>query len=175
MSQDITAYLRTIHDFPKPGIQFKDISPLLNNPEAWETTIDQICRNVAAWGITKVVGMESRGFLVGVPVATELGVGFVMARKPGKLPGDLHSVSYGKEYGTDSLHMVKGLLTPEDRVLIVDDLLATGGTALAAAELVKLSGATTVGYAFIIELTGLKGGEKLTTTGAKVYSCVSFD
>lgn len=177
----VASVLRTIPDFPQPGIQFKDIGPLMNDPKAWETAIDDLCLQCAHLRITKVVGMEARGFLVGMSVANKLKVGFVAARKPGKLPGETHSVPYGKEYGKDVLEMSVGLLkstdpsVSTDRVLIVDDLLATGGTAEAAARLVKLTGATTVGYAFIIELTALDGRKRLETSSTPVFSVCQFD
>lgn len=176
LAKEISTTVRTVPDFPRPGIQFKDISPLLASPTLWKDVVKDIA-NVYRGSVDKVVGMDARGFLIGVAVAMELGIGFVMARKPSKLPGKKHSVSYGLEYGKDALEMEEGALTPGERVLIVDDLLATGGTAEAAGKLVKLCSGKVVGYAFIIELRSLKGKARLLqdSTDLTVYSCCTFD
>ncbi len=148
--------IRDVEDFPEPGIVFKDITPVLSDPDAFETAIDAM---VAPWlakepgsEITKVVGIESRGFIFGVPVAQRLSVGFVPIRKKGKLPFDSIAQSYEREYGPDTIEIHTDALGPGDRVLIVDDVLATAGTALAAAELVAATGATVAGFAVLIEL-----------------------
>jgi adenine phosphoribosyltransferase len=173
LPKDLATAFRSVPDFPKPGIIFRDIGPVLNNPVLWKRTVQDMATACRDKQITKVVGMDARGFLVGIPVAMELGVGFVMARKPSKLPGEKWSVSYGLEYGKDCLEMSKDLIQPGDRVLVVDDLLATGGTADAAAKLVACGGGSVVSYAFIVELTSLQGRQKLAPV--PVYSCCVFD
>lgn len=144
-----------IPDYPEPGVIFKDITPLLADPQGLSAAIDQISDHFMKAGITKVVGAEARGFLVGAPVAYRLGAGFVPARKPGKLPREVFSESYALEYGTEELQMHKDAMGPDDRVLIVDDLVATGGTAVATAHLTEQTGAKVVGFSFILELAYL--------------------
>lgn len=149
---DFESKIIDIPDYPEPGVVFKDITPLFDDAEALKATIDALADHFADKGITKVVGAEARGFMVGVPVAYRLGCGFVPARKPGKLPREVYSQSYSLEYGTDELQMHRDALSKGDRVLIVDDLVATGGTAVATAQLVEQSGAEVVGFGFILEL-----------------------
>ena len=144
-----------ILDYPEPGVIFKDITPLLADEQGLAAVIDDISDHFLKAGITKVVGAEARGFLVGAPVAYRLGAGFVPARKPGKLPRAVYSEKYALEYGTDELEIHKDALSPEDRVLIVDDLVATAGTAVATAKLIEKAGATVVGFSFILELAFL--------------------
>ncbi|MBN2404539.1 MAG: adenine phosphoribosyltransferase [Coriobacteriia bacterium] len=158
---DLEQYIRDIPDFPKEGIVFKDITPLLASPDGFRRAIDTIADEFADAGITKVLGAEARGFIFGGALAYRLGAGFVPARKPGKLPGKTTSAEYALEYGTDSLEIHEDAMGPSDRVLIVDDVLATGGTAAAKASLVSSSGAETMGFAFLIELDFLSGREKL--------------
>lgn len=153
--------LRTVPDFPKPGIQFKDISPILADPALLRTAVRALALPYADMGITKVVGVESRGFLFGTPVADWLGAGFVLARKPGKLPAATLREDYELEYGTDAVEIHADALVPGDRVLIHDDVIATGGTAAAAARLVERVGAELVGFAFLIELAFLNGRDQL--------------
>lgn len=148
-----------IPDYPEPGVIFKDITPLLADPQGLATAIDKIADHFMKEGITKVVGAEARGFLVGAPVAYRLGAGFVPARKPGKLPREVYSERYALEYGTDELQMHKDAMGEGDRVLVVDDLIATGGTAAATARLAQQTGATVVGFSFILELAYLKPRE----------------
>ena len=155
-----------IPDYPEPGVVFKDITPLLADPQGLGSVIDDISDHFMKAGITKVVGAEARGFLVGAPVAYRLGAGFVPARKPGKLPAETIEESYDKEYGTDTLEMHKDAMGPDDKVLIVDDLIATGGTALATAKLVEQTGAKVVGFSFILELAFLNPRDVI----AKEYS-----
>ena len=172
---ELSNSFRSIPDFPKPGIIFKDISPILADANLWKETINDIANAFRNKNITKIVGIDARGFLVGISLAMELGIGFVMARKPSKLPGEKLSVSYGLEYGKDCLEISKDSIQPDDRVLIVDDLLATGGTAEAAGKLVSLGNGIIVGYAFIVELKSLKGRERLMKSGKEmVYSCCYF-
>lgn len=157
---DLTPYLRDVPDFPKPGILFKDITPLLSDPTALDASITQLA--ALGWdGVTKVVGIESRGFIFGVPLALRLGVGFVPVRKPGKLPYKTHSREYSLEYGTDRLEIHQDGVGGADRVLIVDDLLATGGTMAATCELVEAAGATVAGCSAVIELGFLDGRKRL--------------
>ena len=147
-------YVVTIPDFPKPGILFRDVTPVLQHPEAFREATDQFEEFAKKIDANVVVGPESRGFIFGAPVALDLGLSFVPARKPGKLPRETVSVSYDLEYGTAEIHVHKDAIKPGDRVLIIDDLLATGGTARAAAELVEKLGGTVAGFAFVIELYG---------------------
>ncbi|MGC6488651.1 MAG: adenine phosphoribosyltransferase [Planctomycetota bacterium] len=152
---DLAAYLRDVPDFPKPGILFKDITPMLAAPEAMTAATEQLA-GLEFGAIDKVAGIESRGFLFGVPLAMKLGIGFVPIRKPGKLPWKTHRVEYELEYGTDAVEIHQDAVQPGERVLIVDDLLATGGTMAAAADLVEACGAEVAGCAFVVELAFLQ-------------------
>jgi len=158
---DLKSLIRDIPDFPKPGILFRDITTLLSHPEGLRYTIDTLTEKCKVMGLTPdyIVGMESRGFLFGVPLAYQLGSGFIPVRKPGKLPAAVHQIEYDLEYGTDSLEIHQDALQNHHSVLIVDDLIATGGTAKATAELLSRVGCNVLGFAFIIELTDL-GGRK---------------
>lgn len=159
--KDLKNYIRDIPDFPKEGIIFKDITPLWKDKDAFSQTIDIIGERYKNHQIDVVVGVEARGFIVGAPVAYKLGVGFVPMRKPGKLPYKTTSVSYELEYGIDTIQMHEDGVNPGERVLIVDDLLATGGTARAMCKLVEQAGGKVVELAFIVELTFLHGKDKL--------------
>ena len=165
--------IRDVPDFPKPGILFKDITTLIRDPQALGDALDLLAEPFAGQGITAVVGMESRGFIFGVPVAERLGVGFVPIRKPGKLPAATVREEYELEYGTDSLEMHRDALGRADRVLVVDDLLATGGTAEATVRMIRAVGAEVAGVAFVIELGFLDGRAKLE--GVTLHSLVVFD
>jgi adenine phosphoribosyltransferase len=159
---DIKALIREIPDFPKPGINFKDITTLLRDPEGLQYTIDLMAEKCASLEADFVIGMESRGFIFGAPLACKLGTGFIPVRKPGKLPAAVHSVEYQLEYGMDRLEVHQDALhPPESKILIVDDVIATGGTAGATAKLVQQTGCTLVGFAFVIELTALNGRQNL--------------
>lgn len=158
---DLATYIRDIPDFPKEGIVFKDITPLLASPEGFREAVDLIHGEYSDAGVTKVMGAEARGFIFGGAVAYKLGAGFVPARKPGKLPWQTAHATYELEYGTDSLEIHEDAVGPGDVVLIVDDVLATGGTAAAKGQLVTQAGATVAGYAFLIELDFLGGRAKL--------------
>lgn len=158
---NLDAYIRDIPDWPKEGIVFKDITPLLASPDGFHNAIDTLAQNFAGKGITKVMGAEARGFIFGGALAYRLGAGFVPARKPGKLPWTTSSVTYDLEYGTDSLEVHADAIGEGDVVLIVDDVLATGGTAAAKASLVTETGASLAGFAFLIELDFLEGRKKL--------------
>jgi adenine phosphoribosyltransferase len=157
----IGSLVRDVPDFPRPGILFRDITTVLGDPVAWRATVDQLCEAVAGWPCDVVVGIESRGFILGSVLAYRLGVGFVPVRKPGKLPAAVHSVDYELEYGLDSLEIHQDALQAGSRVLLVDDLLATGGTAAAAAGLVRACGAQVAGAVFLVELAALGGREPL--------------
>lgn len=158
---DLKDKIRVIDGFPKEGISFKDITTLLQDGEALKLTIDKIVEHLKDKNIDLIVGPEARGFLFGVPVAYAMGIGFVPIRKPGKLPYDTMKVEYDLEYGTDSLEIHKDSIKPGQRVAIVDDLLATGGTVSAVAKLVEEVGGEVVSLNFVIELTDLNGREKI--------------
>ncbi|MGP1382565.1 MAG: adenine phosphoribosyltransferase [Thainema sp.] len=158
---DLKALIRDIPDFPKPGILFRDITTLLQNPDGLRYTIDLMAEKCASLQPDYILGMESRGFIFGPPLAYKLGTGFVPVRKPGKLPAAVHAVEYELEYGTDSLEMHQDALHEGAKVLIVDDLIATGGTAAATAQLVEQTGAEVIGFGFIVELLALAGRQKL--------------
>lgn len=157
---DLKEKIRIIEDFPKEGISFKDISTLIADGEAFKYAIDKIANNLKDKNIDLIVGPEARGFIFGVPVAYALGIGFIPVRKKGKLPCETLSVSYGLEYGEDILEIHKDAIKNGQRIAIVDDLLATGGTIEAAVKLVELSGGEVVSLNFAIELTELKGADK---------------
>ena len=159
--QDIARHIRDVPDFPKPGIVFKDITPLLLDPTAFRRAVELMTAPFRDARISRVVSIESRGFLLGAPIALGLKAGLVPMRKPGKLPAERGRVEYALEYGTDALEMHRDAVTPADRVLIVDDVLATGGTAEAAAKLVRAHDSAVVGFTFLIELDFLKGRERL--------------
>ena len=154
--------LREIPDFPKPGILFYDVTTLFKNPECLQSIIDKLYEMYKDKGITKVVGIESRGFILGGALAARLGAGFVMARKPGKLPAETIEETYAKEYGTDTIQIHKDAIDENDVVLLHDDLLATGGTMAAAYRLVKKCGAKNIFVNFVIELKGLNGRNAFT-------------
>lgn len=170
---NLRAMIREIPDFPKPGVSFKDITTVMRDGPAFRYVIQQLADHYRSRGVSAVVGVESRGFLIGAPLAYELGVGFVLVRKPGKLPGERLRVEYELEYGTDALEIHADAAGPGDRVLLVDDLLATGGTIAAAAELVGRLGAEIVGFGFLIELAYLGGRAKLPPV--EVYTLVRYD
>ena len=169
---DLKQHIRNVPDFPKAGILFYDITTLLRNPKGLEATIDRLSEPYLKSSIDLVVGIESRGFILGSPVAQRLGAGFVPIRKPGKLPAKSRKESYELEYGTDALEIHEDAVERGQRVLIVDDVLATGGTAAAAARLVKHLGAELLGLSFLIELTFLNGQSKLQ--GESVYSVLQY-
>lgn len=158
---DLKSKIRHVPDFPKPGILFYDVTTLLREPGGFRGAIDHLAAPYRNRDITLVVGIESRGFILGAAVADRIGAGFVPVRKPGKLPSACVRATYDLEYGTDSLEMHRDAIDGGQRVLIVDDLLATGGTARATVDLVKQGGGVVAGLAFLIELTALNGREKL--------------
>lgn len=165
--------IRDIPDFPKPGIMFKDITPVLADPKLFRATVDHFAEMYAGEHVDVVVGMESRGFLFGAPLAMELSASFVPARKPGKLPYKTVAVSYDLEYGSATLEIHTDAIKPGDKVLVVDDLLATGGTAKATCELIEKLGGTVEACLFVVEL-GFLGGRK-GLEGHKIASIVNYD
>jgi adenine phosphoribosyltransferase len=170
--EDLKAHIREVPDFPKPGINFYDITTLLQDPLALRMTVDRFVWLFAQQRIDKVVGIESRGFMFAPIVAYDLNAGFVPVRKPGKLPYKKIRETYDLEYGTDSIEMHADAIQPGEHVLIVDDLVATGGTALAAAKMVESLGGKVAGFGFIIELTFLPGRQKLQ--GYEVESLIQY-
>lgn len=173
-ASDLKALIRTVPDFPKPGILFRDITTLLRDPAGFHACIEALAAAAAPFSFGRVVGIESRGFIVGAALALRLGRGFVPIRKPGKLPAENFGHDYELEYGTDRVEMHADALDPGERVLLVDDLLATGGTALAACRLIAMAQARVAASAFVIELEGLPGRTRLAAVPVPVVSIVSF-
>ncbi len=159
---DFKQHIRAIPDFPKPGILFYDISTLLAHPQAWQATVDRLAEAIKPHKPDLLVGIESRGFLVAAPLAFAIGSGFAMVRKKGKLPGKTVRYSYDLEYGTDTIEIQEDAISPGQRVIVVDDLVATGGTMQAAVDLVQQRGGVVPSVACIIELTFLEGRGKLS-------------
>jgi adenine phosphoribosyltransferase len=157
----LAALIRDIPDFPKPGVVFKDITPLLADPDALRTVVDELADAFTGTRVDRVVGIEARGFILGAPVAYRLGAGFAPVRKAGKLPWDTEGESYELEYGTDLLEAHRDAVQPGESVLVVDDVLATGGTAAATGRLVEKLGGTVAGFAFLIELGFLAGRDRI--------------
>jgi adenine phosphoribosyltransferase len=169
---DLRPWIRDIPDFPKPGILFKDITPLLHDPRAFGASIDQLAAHHAGRQIDTIAAAEARGFIFGAPLALKLGAGFVPIRKPGKLPYATVATEYQLEYGTDRLEVHTDAFKPGSRVLLLDDVLATGGTMRACCELVSGTGASVVGCAFLMELSFLGGREKLAPY--EVFSLITY-
>jgi adenine phosphoribosyltransferase len=172
MSELIARHIRDVPDFPKKGIVFKDITPLLASPEAFQHVVDAFTERYRNRGIKKVVAIESRGFIFGAPLAYALGAGLVIVRKPGKLPWQCVREDYALEYGTDSLEMHKDGIVAGDKALVIDDLLATGGTAGAVGRLIGKQGGEVAEYAFVVELAFLDGASRLGKE--KVFSLVQY-
>ncbi|WP_113632867.1 adenine phosphoribosyltransferase [Pectobacterium peruviense] len=166
--------IKSIPDYPKLGILFRDVTSLLEDPVAYAASIEMLANRYRNTGVTKVVGTEARGFLFGAPVALALGVGFVPVRKPGKLPRPTISESYELEYGSDTLEIHADAISAGDNVLVIDDLLATGGTLEATVKLIRRLGGTVKDAAFIINLFDLGGEQRLTEMGVTCYSLVDF-
>lgn len=158
---DLKSLIRDIPDFPKPGILFRDITTLLNHAEGWRALVDQLTDRCRDYNPDYIIGIESRGFILGAPLAYQLGVGFIPVRKPGKLPAAVYSQEYELEYGRDRIEMHQDAFPAGSKVLIVDDLIATGGTAAAAAQLVTQAQGDLVAYAFVVELLALNGRANL--------------
>jgi adenine phosphoribosyltransferase len=169
---DLKQHIRSIPDFPKPGILFYDISTLLAHPEAWRTTVTRLADAVRPHRPDLLIGIESRGFLVAAPVAYELGCGFAMVRKQGKLPGKIVRFTYDLEYGSDTIEMQEGAVAPSQRVVVLDDLLATGGTMQAAIDLVRRQGGIVAAAGCIIELSFLQGRSRIDVP---VTAMVAYD
>ena len=176
LAEQLRARIVDVPDFPTPGIVFKDISPLLADHDAFSAAVDAVVAHHEGSGVDKVVGIEARGFLLAAPAAYHLRAGFVPVRKPGKLPGPTHETAYDLEYGSNVLQVHRDAFAPGERVLVVDDVLATGGTAAAAAELVRTAGATVVGFSVLLELSVLAGRELLSRAhpGVPVHALLSY-
>lgn len=172
---ELRALIRTVPDFPEPGIQFRDISTLLNHGRGLAATITHLAEKADAAGAEAIAGMEARGFIFGAAVAVQLGIGFVPVRKPGKLPIETIGVDYALEYGTDRLEMDPGAVGEGQRVAIVDDLIATGGTALAAADLLRKAGAHVPHALFVVDLPDLGGARRLRDAGVTVETLMEFE
>lgn len=169
---DYKRLIREVPDFPKPGVLFYDITTLLKDRQAFRQILDDLTARYQDQGVSKIVGIESRGFIFGGPLADRLGTGFVPVRKPGKLPADTFEVKYNLEYGSNSLAIHRDAISIGERVLIVDDLLATGGTAAATVNLIRQLGGEIIGLGFLMELLALKGRDKLD--GCDVHSMIQY-
>ena len=175
MPLDLKALVRTIPDYPKPGILFRDITTLIEHPEGFKESIERIAVQYRGKGITHVAGIEARGFIFGAGVAIALGVGFIPIRKKGKLPGETIGQNYALEYGVDTIEIHADVLDANDKVLLVDDLIATGGTAIAAVGLLRRTGAKVEDAAFVIDLPDLGGADKLKAEGVVVTALMGFE
>jgi adenine phosphoribosyltransferase len=175
MSLDLKALVRTIPDYPKRGILFRDITTLIEHPEGFKESIERIASQYRGQGITHVAGIEARGFIFGAGVAIALGVGFIPVRKKGKLPGETIGQNYALEYGVDTIEIHADVLDGDDKVLLVDDLIATGGTAIAAIGLLRRTGATVNDAAFVIDLPDLGGAAKLKAENVAVTALIAFE
>ena len=172
---DLAAYIRTIPDYPKPGIMFRDITTLLGDARAFRRAVDEMVQPFAGMKVDKVAGIEARGFILGGAVAHQLSAGFVPLRKKGKLPHQTRAVEYALEYGSDSMEMHLDAVRDGEKVMLVDDLIATGGTALAAVQLLKEAGAEIMAAAFVVDLPELGGAAKLRAAGVPVSTLVAFE
>lgn len=169
---DLKAIIRDIPDFPKPGIMFRDITPVLAHPQGLHAVTQGIAAAFADRSVDYIAGIESRGFIIGAPVAQALGCGFIPVRKPGKLPAAVHQIEYALEYGTDKLEIHQDAIAPGGKVAIIDDVIATGGTAAATAKLIELAGGELVGFGFMVELLFLEGRRSLPDV--PIVSLVSY-
>jgi adenine phosphoribosyltransferase len=172
---DLKSLVRSIPDYPKKGILFRDITTLIENPAGFRESIERIADAHRGLGITHVAGIEARGFIFGAGVAIALGVGFIPVRKKGKLPGETIGQNYALEYGVDTIEIHADVLKPGDKVLLVDDLIATGGTALAAVSLLRRTGAEVKHGGFVIDLFDLGGAEKLRAVDIEVFKLIDFE
>lgn len=175
MNIDLKSYVRTIPDYPKKGILYRDITTLIENPEGFRESIEQMASAHRGMGITHVAGIEARGFIFGAGVAISLGVGFVPVRKSGKLPGETIGQNYALEYGVDTIEIHADVVNDQHRILLVDDLIATGGTAIAAVSLLRRTGATVDHAAFVIDLPDIGGAEKLRDKDVAIHSLITFE
>ncbi|CAM4024446.1 adenine phosphoribosyltransferase [Vibrio neonatus] len=171
----VKASIKSITDYPKPGILFRDVTSLMEDAAAYKATIEMFIERYQGMGFTKIVGTEARGFLFGAPLALELGIGFVPVRKPGKLPRETISQSYELEYGTDVLEIHTDAIVEGDKVLVVDDLLATGGTIEATTKLIRQLGGVVEHAAFVINLPEIGGDKRIEKMGIEVFSLCEFD
>jgi adenine phosphoribosyltransferase len=172
---DLKAAIRTIPDYPKPGIMFRDITTLLADARAFRRAVDELLQPMAGMKLDKVAGIEARGFILGGAVAHQLGAGFIPLRKKGKLPHKTRSVEYALEYGTDAMEMHMDAIVEGERVFLVDDLIATGGTAMAALDLLRSAGGEVCAAGFVIDLPELGGAQKLRDAGVPVTALMSFE
>ena len=175
MAVDLKGLVRTIPDYPKPGIMFRDITTLIENPDGFREAIERTASFHRGMGISHVAGIEARGFIFGAAVAISLGVGFVPIRKRGKLPGETIGQNYALEYGVDTIEMHADAVGSGDKVLLVDDLIATGGTAIAAVSLLRRTGAEVGNASFVIDLPELGGADKLRELAVDVHTLISFE
>ncbi len=172
---DLHKLIRTIPDHPKPGILFRDITSLIEDAEGFSQTIDDLVRPLQDLEIERIAGIDARGFILGGAVAHRLSIGFIAIRKKGKLPWSTHTVEYELEYGTDAMEIHTDSVSPGDRIYIIDDLIATGGSACAAVELIRRSGGEVVGASFVIDLPDLGGRKRLEALGVSVHALMEFE
>lgn len=175
VEETLLSAIRTISDYPKPGVQFRDITTLLGDPAAFRLAVDELVKPYAGAHIEKIAGIEARGFILGGAMAHQLSCGFVPIRKKGKLPFETVRVAYSLEYGIDEMEMHRDALEPGEKVIIVDDLIATGGTAEAAVKLLRQIGADIVAACFVVDLPDLGGRRKLEALGVPVRTLIAFD
>lgn len=175
MPLDLQSLVRTIPDYPKKGVQFRDITTLIEHPEGFKESVERIASTYRGRGITHVAGIEARGFIFGAGVAIALGVGFIPVRKKGKLPGETIGQNYALEYGVDTIEIHANAVTSADSVLLIDDLIATGGTAIAAVSLLRRTGARVDHTGFVIDLPDIGGADKLRAHGVSVEALISFE
>lgn len=175
VQSELISAIRNIPDYPKPGVMFRDITTLLGNPRAFRRAIDELVHPYAGTKVDKIAGIEARGFILGGAIAHQLSSGFVPIRKKGKLPHDTVRVAYSLEYGVDEMEMHKDAILPGDKVILVDDLIATGGTAEAATKLLRQMGAEIVAACFVIDLPDLGGRKKLEALGVNVRTLIEFE
>lgn len=175
MSLDLKSLIRTIPDYPKKGILFRDITTLIENPAGFRECVERLADAHRGKGITHVAGIEARGFIFGAGVAIALDVGFVPVRKSGKLPGETIGQNYALEYGVDTIEIHADVLNADDKVLMIDDLIATGGTAVAAVSLLRRTGATVDHAGFVIDLVDLAGADKLRQMDVEVFKLIDFE
>lgn len=171
----IKKLIRTIPDYPKPGIMFRDITTLIKDPIGLKLVVQELRQRYADWNIHKIAAIESRGFIIGAPLAHELGLGFIPIRKKGKLPGQTIGCDYELEYGMDRIEIHTDAISPGERILLIDDLIATGGTAQAAITLIQQCGGTVADCAFIVDLPELGGKKRLEAMGVSVFALTEFD
>ncbi len=175
LQTELIAAIRNIPDYPKPGIMFRDITTLLGNPRAFRRAVDELVHPFAGTKVDKIAGMEARGFILGGAVAHQLSAGFIPIRKKGKLPHDVVSIAYSLEYGLDEMEMHRDAVVPGEKVILIDDLIATGGTAVGAVSLLRQMGADVIASCFVIDLPELGGRKKLEALGVDVRTLIAFD